>query len=77
MKFQVLDRAKKKKLLKELSVFGITKIPFTLVKVGKERIRAFSGALSTEEIYNLSRFLPLEGIGVYVAKEHVDRSGIR
>jgi len=49
MKIQVLDNAKKKKFLRELEVFGLKKIRETLVRSGKERIRAFSGDLSREE----------------------------
>jgi NOL1/NOP2/fmu family ribosome biogenesis protein len=76
MRTQVMDRAKKKKFIAELSDLGMKKITQTLIKVGKERIRAFSGELNTEEIYDLLRLLPVEGIGLYAAKDMINRSGV-
>ena len=77
MKIQVLDNAKKKKFIAELSGFGLKKIPQMLVRSGKERIRAFSGSLSREEIMEIWRMFPIEGVGLYVGKEFVNRSGVR
>jgi NOL1/NOP2/fmu family ribosome biogenesis protein len=76
MKIQVMDRAKKKKLIRELEDFGLKKIPETLVKSGTERIRAFSGELETEQIMEIWRLLPIEGIGLYVAKDMVNKNGV-
>ncbi len=73
MKIQLLDRAKKKKILQEIEEIGIRKIPEMLVKTGKERIRAFSGHLDKEDIYRIWRNFPIEGIGLYVAKEIISR----
>ncbi|MFA4960455.1 MAG: hypothetical protein WC548_02220 [Candidatus Pacearchaeota archaeon] len=77
MIIQILDKAKKKKIIEKIKVFGIKKIPQLLIKTGNERIRAFSGNLSTEEIMSLWRILPFEGIGLYVGKESIDKSGVR
>jgi NOL1/NOP2/fmu family ribosome biogenesis protein len=76
MKIQVLDRAKKKKFLKELEVFGMGWVPETLVRSGKERIRAFSGDLSREEIMEIWRLFPIEGVGLYVGKDMINRNGV-
>lgn len=73
MKIQLLDKAKKKKILTEIEEIGIKKIPEMLVKTGIERIKAFSGHLDKEEIYRIWRMLPIEGIGLYVAKEIIDK----
>jgi len=73
MKIQILDRAKKKKIIEEIKPLGIKKVDHLLVRVGKERIKAFSGSLSNEEIYDLWRILPIEGIGLYFAKEIIDK----
>jgi NOL1/NOP2/fmu family ribosome biogenesis protein len=73
MKIQILDRTKKKKITEELKPLGIKKINHLLVKVGKERIKAYSGSLSSEEIYDVWRILPIEGIGLYLAKEIIDK----
>lgn len=78
MKIQILDKAKKKKIIEEIKDIGITKIPELLIRTGKERIRAYSGNLSREEIYEIWRMLPIEGIGLYVAKEITSKkSGTR
>jgi len=51
--------------------FGITTLPFLLIRGGKEKIRAFSGSLSKEEIEKLSEVLRIELIGSYLLKnEH-------
>ena len=73
MKIQLLDKAKKKKIISEIEEIGIKKIPEMLVRTGKERIRAFSGHLTKEEVMKIWRTLPIEGIGLYVAKEIVSK----
>ena len=77
MKIQVLDRAKKKKFIEGLSDLGIKKIPQMLVRSGKERIRAFSGDLDRKAIMDIWHMLPIEGVGLYVGKDMVNRSGVR
>ena len=52
------------------------KIPQLLIKSGKERIRAYSGDLSTEQIMEIWRLLPIEGVGLYVAKDMINRNGV-
>jgi len=75
MKIQILDKTKKKKLIQELNHLGIKKIPQLLLKSGKERIRAFSGSFSKQEIMTFWKLLPLEGLGMYFAKQNIDKSG--
>lgn len=77
MKIQIIDRAKKKKILEELKGFGLKNIPELLLRSGRERIRAYSGSLSNEEIIKIWRLLPIEGIGLYIGKEIIDRHGVR
>ena len=77
MKIQIMDRAKKKKFVAGLEGLGIQKIPELLIRWGKERVRAFSGDLSTEQIMEIWRMLPIEGIGLYVGKDMVKRNGMR
>ena len=77
MKIQILDRAKKKKFIAGLSSLGMKKIPELLIKTGKERVRAYSGNLSTEEIMEIWRLLPIEGVGLYVGKDMMNRNGVR
>ena len=78
MKISLLDKAKKKRIIAEVSDLGLKKIPQLLIKSGAERIRAFSGSLSKEEIMEIWRIAPIEGIGLYVGKERIDkRTGVR
>ena len=76
MKINILSRAKKKKFTEGLNDLGIKKIPQMLVRSGKERIRAFSGSLDREQIMDIWKLLPIEGIGLYVGKDMVNRNGI-
>lgn len=51
--------------------FGIEELPYLLVQSGKERVRAFSGHLSKDEIKSISEIARIEGIGMYlIRKEH-------
>ena len=77
MKIQILNNAKKKKIVAELADLGMKKIPELLVRTGKERIRAYSGDLSTEQIMEIWRMLPIEGVGLYAGKETINRNGVR
>ena len=70
-----LSSTEKKELLSKLEKYGIEKIPFLLVKSGQEKIRAFSGNLSVDEIREISRSVYVEGIGLYFAK--IDGEDIR
>jgi NOL1/NOP2/fmu family ribosome biogenesis protein len=73
MKIKILDKSKKKKFIEKIENFGIEKIKYLLIKTGKERIRAFSGNLSNQEIMALWRLFPIEGIGLYIGKEISDK----
>jgi NOL1/NOP2/fmu family ribosome biogenesis protein len=77
MKINLLDKTKKKKFIEGASDLGLNKIKELLIRTGKERIRAYSGNLSKEEIMDLWRVFPIEGIGLYVGKEIIDQKGIR
>jgi len=77
MKIQIMDRAKKKKFVAGVADLGMVKIPEMLVKSGKEKVRAFSGSLNKDEIYDIWRMMPIEAVGLYVGKDAVNRSGVR
>lgn len=77
MKIDVLSRAKKKKFVEALAPLGISNIPQMLIRTGKERIRAFSGDLDKEQIMDIWHLLPVEGIGLYVGKDMMNRNGGR
>ncbi|MBT7567304.1 hypothetical protein HN630_00175, partial [archaeon] len=69
MKISILDKTKKKKFIAGVEDLGMKKIPELLIRTGRERIRAYSGNLSKEEIMELWMILPFEGIGLYVGKD--------
>lgn len=72
---QVYDQAKKKKLIEKISYLGIEKVPYLLIQTGKERIAAFSGSFSRQEISKISQLLSVEGVGLYFGKQ--TESGLR
>ena len=73
---KIIRSTPKKKILEQLNEqFGITKLPYLLLRFGKEKIRAYSGNLSVEELNKLDSELRIENMGLYFIKEQID--GIR
>jgi len=73
---KVLKSSQKKKILKQLNEqFGIIELPYLLLQFGKEKLRAYSGKLSVEELNKLDNSLRIETIGLYFTKQQID--GIR
>lgn len=73
---KIIRASEKKKILSQLSEqFGIQKLPFLLLRFGKEKIRAFSGSLSSEELNTLDKNLRIENAGLYLGKQQ--RDGLR
>ncbi len=73
---QFIKSSEKKQILEELNEqFGINKIPYLLIESGKEKIRAFSGSLSKEEIIELGKMANIEGVGIYFLKKEL--TGLR
>ncbi|MCL5018330.1 MAG: hypothetical protein M1416_01010 [Candidatus Pacearchaeota archaeon] len=63
------NKQEKEKFIKKLNEqFGIKDIPFSIAKLGSERIIIFSGDVSEKEILGLDRVARIEGIGLYFAK---------
>jgi len=77
MKITLIDNAKKKKIIECVLNLGIKKIHYLLLKSGHERIRAFSGDLSNDELLKIWSILPIEGVGLYFGKEQIDRKNGR
>ena len=75
-KMKIIFSEEKEKILEKLSEqFGIKELPYLLILFGKEKIRLYSGNLSTEELRILDKTLRIENAGLYFAKEQVD--GVR
>jgi NOL1/NOP2/fmu family ribosome biogenesis protein len=74
--YKFVRSAEKKKMISELSDrFGITDVPYLLIESGTEKVRAFSGSLSKEEILALAEMARVEGVGFYFLKKEI--TGIR
>ncbi len=73
MNIHFLKSSQKKELVKQLDKqFGIAELPYLLIASGKEKLRAFSGHLSKDEIRELSNMLNIELIGLYLIKQEQD-----
>ncbi len=72
MNINFITSSEKKDIIFNLDKqFGIKELPYLLIKTGKEKIRAFTGHLSKDEIRKLSRKINIEIIGIYlIRKEH-------
>ncbi len=77
MKIDPLNKSKKKRFLEELSYLGKLRTKALFIKTGKERIRAYTGMLSTEEVWDFWRAFQVEGIGLYIGKENINKNGVR
>ena len=75
MNLDIYDSKRRKRLLEQLNErFGITEIPKLLFETGKERIRAFNGDLTIDELYGLSRITNIEFLGSYLFRADEERS---
>jgi NOL1/NOP2/fmu family ribosome biogenesis protein len=76
MKMEIVRSTDKKRISDQLKEqFGISKVPYLLLRFGKEKIRAFSGSLLTDELRILDHNLRIEAAGLYLGKQQDD--GIR
>ncbi|MFH1710849.1 MAG: hypothetical protein ABH840_00895 [Nanoarchaeota archaeon] len=70
MRFKTLSRKEKEKILEKLNEqFGISNLPYLLIKQGFEKVRAFSGSLSREELEKLGEKVNVDTVGIYLLKE--------
>ena len=65
MPIRFIFKTEKKQIMKQLKYYGIEKLPYLLISTGKEKIRAYSGELSTNEIIELNKNIGIELIGMY------------
>lgn len=73
---KIIYSSEKKKILKQLNEqYGISKLPYLLLRFGEDKIRIYSGSLSNDELNTLAANLRIENIGLYFAKQEKD--GIR
>lgn len=73
MNIKFIKSNEKKKILAQLKEnFGITNLPYLFIETGKEKIRAYSGHLSKEELLDLKNSLNIEVIGLYFLRKEND-----
>ena len=65
MKPRFIFKTEKREILELLGHFGITELPYLLVASGKEKIRGYSGILSTDELIEIDEAVGIELIGAY------------
>lgn len=70
MNIEFLKSTERKETLRRIeNTYGIKDLRYLLVSVGREKIRGFSGHMSKEEIYEIAKLAPIEGIGLYLVKK--------
>lgn len=68
---KIISSSEKKRIVKRLDEqFGIGKLNFLFARFGKNKIRAYSGSLSREEVQNLDKKTRIEIFGVYAINEN-------
>lgn len=72
MNIRFIKTPEKRRIIEQLKEqFGIEELPYLLIEAGKERIRAYSGSLSKDEMLKLGQIARIELIGSYIIrKEH-------
>lgn len=69
---RIIFGSEKKKIMEKLAYYGIEKVPHLLLKFGKDKIRGYTGHLSTDEIQKIDRIVNIDLIGLYLFNEHDD-----
>ncbi len=70
MKFEIINRNEKNRIIENLNKqFGITSLPYLLIRQGREKIRAYSGNLSREELSIIGENINIDTLGIYLLKE--------
>ncbi len=77
MKPQFIFKSEKKEILKKLEYYGINQLDFLLIHSGNEKIRGYSGSLSTDEIMNLDEAVRIELTGMYLFNTNDKDGGLR
>lgn len=67
---RIIFGSEKKKIIEKLAYYGIEKVPHLLLKFGKDKIRGYTGHLSTDEIQKIDKAARIDLIGLYLFNEH-------
>jgi NOL1/NOP2/fmu family ribosome biogenesis protein len=70
MNIHFIKSNQKRDIVEKLkSQFGIAILPYLLIESGKEKVRAFSGHLSKEEISKITQIANVEIVGFYLLRQ--------
>ncbi len=70
MNIEFIQSGEKKEVLRRIeNTYGIENLKYLLLRLGKEKIRGFSGHMIKEEIREVSKLANIEGIGLYLIKK--------
>jgi len=70
MNLSFIKSNRKREIVEKLKeIYGISNLPYLLIESGKEKIRAFSGSLSKEEIIEIGKIANIEIIGLYLLRQ--------
>lgn len=69
---QFIFRNDKERIIQRLEYYGIKKLPYLLTLSGKEKIRGYTGSLTTDEIMKLNNEIGFELIGLYLFHDYHD-----
>jgi len=58
--------AEKRKIVEKLGYYGIEKLNYLLSSAGKEKVRGYTGSLSTDEILELNKEIGIQLLGMYL-----------
>jgi NOL1/NOP2/fmu family ribosome biogenesis protein len=69
--------AEKKKIIEKLGYYGIKDIPHLLIESGKEKIRGYTGSLSTQELIQLNQAVGIQLAGLYLFHDYGKEENLR
>jgi NOL1/NOP2/fmu family ribosome biogenesis protein len=75
MTLRFIFKTEKRKIMEKLDYYGITELPYLLIGSGKDKIRGYTGDLSTDELIELNKEIGVEIIGMYLL--HNYEEGLR
>jgi NOL1/NOP2/fmu family ribosome biogenesis protein len=65
-------KTEKREIMKKLEYYGIEELPFLLIASGKDKVRGYTGILSTDEIIEFEKAVGIEVAGLYLFHNYPD-----
>jgi NOL1/NOP2/fmu family ribosome biogenesis protein len=74
---QFIFKSDKEKLIEKLKYYGITKLDFLLSVSGREKIRGYTGSLTTNDIIKLDQEIGIDLLGLYLFHSYENDDNLR